>query len=132
MANLELEKDIIINNNKYPCIYHIRFILILLIGPIIYILTIFKYQPYYKYQAVVENNYLLINKSINDIENNKFIYNNIVYNYTIINKEDSQNTYLLPNQKFKNGETIIIKIVGNKQSIIKYIFNKRRKGSDNI
>lgn len=132
MTNLELEKDIIINNTKYPWIYHLSFILILLIGPMIYVLTTFEYQPYYKYQAIVENNYLLIDKSIDDTGNNTFIYNDIVYNYTIINKEDSQNIYLLPNHKFKNNETIIIKIVGNKQSLIKYIFNNLRKDRDNI
>ncbi len=132
MTNLELEKDIIINNTKYPWMYHLRFILILLIGPMIYVLTIFKYQPYYKYQAIVKNNYLLIDKSIDDTGNNTFIYNNIVYNYTVINKEDSQNIYLLPNHRFKNNETIIIKIVGNKQSLIKYIFNNLRKDRDNI
>lgn len=132
MTNLELEKDIIINNTKYPWIYHLSFILILLIGPMIYVLTTFEYQPYYKYQAIVESNYLLIDKSIDDTGNNTFIYNNIVYNYTIINKEDSQNIYLLPNHKFKNNETIIIKIVGNKQSLIKYIFNNLRKDRDNI
>ena len=98
----------------------------------IYVLTIFKYQPYYKYQAIVKNNYLLIDKSIDDTGNNTFIYNNIVYNYTVINKEDSQNIYLLPNHRFKNNETIIIKIVGNKQSLIKYIFNNLRKDRDNI
>lgn len=133
MNNLELEKDMIINNTKYSSIYNIRFILILLLGPLIYILVIFKYQPYYKYQATIKNNYLIINKNINDIESNTFIYNNIVYNYKIlINKEDSQNTYLLPNYKFSNNDTIIIKIVGNKQSLAKYFFNKFRKGSDNI
>ena len=132
MTNLELEKDIIINNTKYPWIYHLRFILILLIGSMIYVLTMFKYQPYYKYQVIVESNYLLIDRNIDDIENNTFIYNDIVYNYTIIDKEDSQNIYLLPNHKFKNNETIIIKIVGNKQSLIKYIFNNLRKDRDNI
>ena len=133
MDNLELEKDIIINSTKYSFIYNISFILILLIVPIIYILVIFKYQPYYKYQATIKNNYLIINKNINDIESNTFIYNNIVYNYKIlINKEDSQNTYLLPNYKFSNNDTIIIKIIGNKQSLAKYFFNKFRKGSDNI
>ena len=132
MTNLELEKDIIINNTKYPWMYHLRFILILLIGPMIYVLTTFEYQPYYKYQAIVENNYLLIDRSIDDIGNNTFIYNDIVYNYTVINKEDSQNIYLLPNYRFKNNETIIIKIVGNKQSLIKYIFNNLRKDLDNI
>lgn len=132
MTNLELEKDIIINNIKYPWIYHIRFILILLIGPLIYVLTMFKYQPYYKYQVIVKNNYLLIDKSIDDIGNNTFIYNDIVYNYTVITEEDSQNIYLLPNHKFKNNEIIIIKIVGNKQSLIKYIFNNLRKDRDNI
>jgi hypothetical protein len=129
MINLELEKDIIINNHKY---LNIWVILVLLIGPIVYILVVFKYQPYYKYQAFVEGNYLLVNKSINDIENNTFIYNDIVYNYTIINKEDSQNTYLLSNHKFDNNETIIIKVLGDKKSLIKYIFNSFRKESDNI
>ena len=129
MINLELEKDIIINNHKY---LNIWVIFVLLIGPIVYILVVFKYQPYYKYQAFVEGNYLLVNKSINDIENNTFIYNDIVYNYTIINKEDSQNTYLLSNHKFNNNETIIIKVLGDKQSLIKYIFNSFRKESDNI
>lgn len=132
MDNLELEKDIIINSTKYSFLYNISFILILLIVPIIYILTIFKYQPYYKYYAIVKDNYLIINKDINNIENNIFIYNNVVYNYEIINKGDSQNTHLLPNYKFKDNDTIIIKIVGNKQSLVKYIFNKFRKGSDNI
>ena len=80
----------------------------------------------------VIGNYLLIDRNIDDIGNNTFIYNDIVYNYTIINKEDSQNIYLLPNHKFKNNETIIIKIVGNKQSLIKYIFNNLRKDRDNI
>ena len=126
MANLELEKDVIINDTKYPWIYHLRFILILLIGPMIYALTMFKYQ------AIVESKYLLIDKSIDDTGNNTFIYNDIVYNYTVINKEDSQNIYLLPNHRFKNNETIIIKIVGNKQSLIKYIFNNLRKDRDNI
>lgn len=133
MDNLELKKDIIINNTKYSYMYKLRFILILLVGCFIYILIVFKYQPYYKCQALVKGNYLLVNKDIKDIGNNTFIYDNIVYSYEIIiNEEDSQYIYLLPNYKFKDNETIIINIVGNKQCLIKYILNYFRKDSDNI
>lgn len=132
MDNQELKKDLIIQNTKYPFIYHISFILIITLVPLIYIFSIFKYQFYYKCDAIVADNYLLINKIFTT--NNKFIYNNVMYSYKVIsNKEDSQSAYILPNYKLniKNNKKITIKIVGNKQTIIEYIFNYLGKESDN-
>lgn len=131
MYDLELEKYLIIKNNNYPFIYSVSFILCLMMIVCIYFLTIFDYQSYYCYDAISIDNMVLISNDTNDVyqivNNNKLIYQGYVYQYEVLEKEDSNYLYIKVDGLKEQDGKIVIKVVGSKQKLISYLTNYFRK-----
>lgn len=131
-----LDIDLILKRNKYPFIYNIGFIILIIIIVFIYISCTYKYQTYYISKGTIKNNSLELLVNIDNIKyityQNKIIIDNKIYNYNIISisenlyVDESLNNYKYVYLNVKNLSNINnyvyeVKIPKENKKIIKYL-----------
>ena len=120
MNNL-LEIDLILNRQKYPKIYNIGLILLIIILIFIYIIFTYKFQSYYVIKGKMHNNKLELLVDIKDIKfinnNKKLKIDNKLYSYKITTI--SNDVYIDDN--YNNYKYISIEI-DNLTNIDNYVY----------
>lgn len=116
-----LDIEIILKKQKYPLIYNIGIILLLILLVFIYISCIYNYKTYYITLGTIKNNHLELLVNIEDI---KYISNqkelkidNKVYKYSI--KTISENLYV---DELKNNYKYVYIKVHNLSNIENYVY----------
>ena len=116
-----LDIESIIKRKKYPKIYNIGIILIIIILTSLYIIFTYKYQSYYSSKAKMINNKLELLVNIENIKylknNNTIEIDNQKYSYTI----DSISNELYVDEKYNNYKYLYLK-VKNLTNIDNYVY----------
>lgn len=116
-----LDIEIILKRQKYPYIYNIGFILLIILIIFLYISCVYKYQSYYIIKGTIKDNTLELLVNIEDIKyihnQNKLTIGNNVYNYRI--KSISDNLYV--DEYFNNYKYICLE-VPNLSNINNYVY----------
>ena len=131
-----LDIEIILKRQKYPFIYNIGFILIIILTIFLYISCVYKYQTYYITKGTIKDNTLELLVNIDDIKyisnQNKLKIDNHIYKYNI--KSISENLYVdeylnnykyiyleIPNLSNINNYVYEVKLQKENKKIIEYI-----------
>ena len=131
-----LDIEIILKKQKYPLIYNIGFILIIILIVFLYISCVYKYQSYYITKGTIKDNTLELLVNIDDIKyifnQNKLTIDDRLYNYNI--KSISENLYVdeslnnykyiyleIPNLSNINNYVYEVKLQKENKKIIEYL-----------
>ena len=121
-----LDIEIILKKQKYPFVYNIGFVLIIILIAFIYISCIYKYQSYYITKGTIKDNTLELLVNIDDIKyisnQNKLTIDNHTYNYSI--KSISENLYV---DEYLNNYKYIYLKVPNLSNINNYVYEVKLK-----
>ena len=121
-----IDIEIILNNNKYPKIYSISTILIILIITFIYVTTLYNYQTYYITKGKIIDNKLELIVPLDDIKyitnQSNLMINNKLYNYKII----SVSNELYIDELYNNYKYLYLE-VKNLNSINNYVYELKIK-----
>lgn len=105
-----IDIEIILKRRKYPRIYNIGTILIVILLIIIYIIFTYKYQTYYITYGKIVDNKLEVLIPIEDVQylknNSQIELNNKQYNYII----DSISSELIIDTSYKNYQVFYLSI----------------------
>ena len=116
-----LDIEIILKRQKYPYIYNIGFILLIILIIFLYISCVYSYQSYYITKGTVKDNTLELLINIDDIKyinnQNKLTIDNHIYNYRI--KSISENLYV---DEYLNNYKHIYLEVPNLSNINNYVY----------
>ena len=116
-----LDIEIILKRQKYPFIYNIGFILIIILIIFLYISCIYKYRSYYITKGTVKDDTLELLVNIDDIKyvsnQNKLTIDNHIYNYSI--RSISENLYV--DESLNNYKYIYLE-VPNLSNINNYVY----------
>ena len=116
-----LDIEIILKRQKYPYIYNIGFILLIILLVFLYISCIYKYQSYYITKGTIKDNTLELLVNLDDIKyiynQNKLTIDNHIYNYSI--KSISENLYV---DDYLNNYKYIYLEVPNLSNINNYVY----------
>ena len=116
-----LDIEIILKRQKYPFIYNIGFILIIILIMFLYISCVYKYQSYYIAKGTIKDNTLELLVSIDDVKyiynQNKLTIDNHIYDYSI--KSISENIYI---DELLNNYKYIYLEVPNLSNINNYVY----------
>ena len=131
-----LDIEIILKRQKYPFIYNIGFILIIILIVFLYISCVYKYQSYYITKGTIKDNTLELLVNLDDIKyisnQNKLTIDDRLYNYNI--KSISENLYVdeslnnykyiyleIPNLSNINNYVYEVKLQKENKKIIEYL-----------
>jgi len=131
-----LDIEIILKRQKYPFVYNIGFILIIILIVFLYISWVYKYQSYYITKGTIKDNTLELLVNLDDIKyisnQNKLTIDDRLYNYNI--KSISENLYVdeslnnykyiyleIPNLSNINNYVYEVKLQKENKKIIEYI-----------
>lgn len=117
-----LDVEIILNKQKYPRIYNIGLILIIILLIFMYISFTYNYKTYYINKGIMKNNLIELLVHIDDIKyitnKKQLMIDNKLYTYQI--KEISDNLYV--NENYQNYKYIYLEI-DNLCNINNYVYD---------
>lgn len=131
-----LDIEIILKRNKYPKIYNISLIILIIISIFLYVIFTYKYQSYYLTEGKYKDNELIVVTKSNYlkyfINNNTLLLNNQEYryqvnhidNHTYLDESGNSYTYIylnISNLKSINNNVYEIKIVKENKTLVKYL-----------
>ena len=121
-----LDIEIILKRKKYPFIYNVGIILIIIFLIFTYVSYTYSYQTYYLTKGTIKNDNLELLVNINDIKyisnQNKLKIDDIQYNYHI----DSISEDLYVDESLNNYKYIYLK-VNNLSNINNYVYEIKIK-----